>query len=476
MIRLTGSPPSQLQKSPAPTRRGRMPYRVARLSAVWCASAIVLAGGCSPGTPVTGTRGPISTRPTPAQSRDVARRLVLPTIVSIGREPTVRVRIGKDVARVQVSGADALLIGPVGAGQAGSVRRFTRAVAVTYYRGAFMVTDTSRRTVRWALPAMRVAPASGAALAFNGKRYPGSLVLTPVKDKSGRPTGRLDVVNHVGMESYLPGVLERELYGSWEPGAFRAAAIAARSYTVFESSLNARKHYDLESTTASQVYGGRSQSPKALSAVSQTRGQLLEYNGRVVPAFYSSSCGGTGQDAKAAFTWLPGLPDMRPLRGQDHGGWCQQSDKFRWGPVTRAKSTLALRIKSWGEKQNHPVKALRGVRDIRVSRVNAVGRPTAFAVSDHAGRTYTLGPEQFRFAVNAAAPGIARPSKGQSLNSSHVRVKVGGSTVTFYDGRGFGHGVGLCQFGTQGLAKAGHNEYSILAFYYPGSRVVAAYK
>lgn len=417
------------------------------------------------------------TRPRPVQSRDVIRRrMVLPTIASVSREPTIRVRIAKDVTRAEISGGDSLLIGPAGVGQADTARRFTRAVAVTYFRGAFLVTDTNRRSVRWALSTMRITPASGTPVAYNGKQYPGSVVLTPVRDKNGRPTGKLDIVNHVGMESYLPGVIEHELYGSWEPAAFRAAAIAARSYALFESSLKVQGHYDLESTAASQVYGGRSRNPKALSAVSQTRGKLLEYHGRVVPAFYSSSCGGTGQDAKAAFTWLPDLPNMRPLRGQDHGGWCRHSDKFRWGPVTRSKTSLAFRIALWGRTEGHPVKALRGIRDIRISATNSEGRPTAFAISDTLGMTYTLGPEQFRFACNFGGPKLAKPVKGQSLYSSHMKIRINPSAVTFYDGHGFGHGVGLCQFGTQGLAKAGYNEYSILAFYYPGSRVVQAYK
>jgi stage II sporulation protein D (peptidoglycan lytic transglycosylase) len=436
---------------------------------------VLLAGGCTPATPVSATRKPMPTRAVATQSAGLKRRLVLPTIGSIQREPTLRVRIAKGLRRVEVSCGGELLVGPAGVEQAGSSRRYRRAVAVTYYSGSFLVTDTQGRTVRWALPAMKLASGGGVPIIFNGKAYPGAVVLVPVKDKNGRPTGRLDVVNHVGMESYLPGVLERELYGSWETEAFRAAAVAARSYAVFEASLNADKHYDLESTTASQAYGGRASNPKALSAVSQTRGQLIEYNGRVVPAFYSSSCGGVGQDATAAFTWLRGLPDMQPLRGRSHGGWCQGSDKFRWGPTTRAKASLALRIKTWGKQQDHPVKALRGIRDIRVTKVNSAGRPTAFAVSDQGGMTYTLEPEQFRFACNSSAPGIAKPAKNQSLHSSHARVKVGLSTVTFYEGQGFGHGVGLCQFGTQGLAKAGYNAYSILAFYYPGSRVVRAY-
>ncbi len=458
--------------------RGAVARVTLLLAGCWLITS-TMAGGCAPATPVTPTLRPTPTRATSSQNRSTARRVVLPAIGSIQHEPKLRVRIAKGQTRVDVSCGSDLLVGPAGLIQTATgntVRRYRGAVVVTHYRGSFLITDTRRQSIRWALPIVRLTAAGGGPIFFNGKPYPGSLVLVPTTDKNGQSTGRLDVVNHVGMESYLPGVVERELYGSWDLAAFKAAAVAARSYAVFEASLNAHKHYDLESTTASQAYGGRTSNPKALTAVSQTRGMVLEYNGRIVPAFYSSSCGGSGQDAKAAFTWLPGFPDIKPLRGADHGGWCQRSDKFRWGPVTRAKATLAFRIKSWGSSQDHPIKALKGIRHIRVSRVNVVGRPTAFAVSDHAGMTYTLGPEQFRFACNASAPGVPKPSANQSLNSSHVQMKIGSSTITFYDGRGFGHGVGLCQFGAQGLAKAGYNEYSILAFYYPGSRVVQAYK
>ena len=438
-------------------------------------AGVLLASGCTRATPVTSTLRPAPMRPAPAQNNAISKRIVLPSISSIQREPTLRVRIDKNLTRVDISAAGDLLVGPATPSPGVADRRYRGAVAVMYHNGSFLITDTQRRSIRWALPAVRLTPAGGVPIQINGKPYPGSIVLVPAKDKQGQPTGKLDAVNHVGMESYLPGVIERELYGSWDPATFRAAAVAARSYAVFEASMHAHQHFDLESTTASQAYSGRATNPKAFAAVSQTRGLLIEYNGRVVPAFYSSACGGTGQDAKAAFTWLPGLPDIQPLRGRNHGGWCQKSDKFRWGPVARAKASLALRIKTWGASEDHPVRALKGIRDIKITHVNAVGRPAAFAISDMAGMTYTLGPEQFRFACNTAAPGLPKPGQGQSLNSSHVKVKLGASTVTFHDGRGYGHGVGLCQFGAQGLAQAGYNEYSILSFYYPGSRIARAY-
>ncbi len=439
--------------------------------------ALVFGGGCEPSTSVSPAYRPQTTRPAPAQNQQARRGIVLPTITSIQREPTLRVRIAKSLPRANVSSASGLLVGPANIAMNAKGRRYPSAVAVTLQQGSFLITDTDRHSIRWAVPALRLSPLSpGTHVSFNGKTYPGTIVLVPVTNSQGIATGLIDVVNHVGMESYLPGVVERELYGSWNPETFRAAVIAARSYAVFESSLNARRHYDLESTTASQAYSGRATNPKALSAVTQTRGMLLEYGGRVVPAFYSSACGGSGQDAVAAFTWLPGLPDIQPLRGQNHGAYCSKSSKFRWGPITRAKSSLAVRVRSWGEREGHPVKALRDIRDIRIARVNSVGRPTAFAVTDNAGMLYTLGPEQFRFACNANTSKLGAVPKGRSLNSSHVQVSVSTSSVTFHDGRGYGHGVGLCQFGAQKLAQSGYNAYSILAFYYPGSRVVRAYR
>jgi len=438
---------------------------------------MLLVSGCEPARPVSSTYRPRPAKPTPAQAKKPTNRIVLPTVASISREPMVRVRIAKGQPRADIASSSGLLAGPSDIAINTSDRRYPSAVAVTLSRGSFLITDTHRRTIRWALPALRLSPVStGRLITYDGQAYPGTIVLVPAKDRHGAPTGKIDVINHVGMESYLPGVVERELYGSWEPATFRAAVIAARSYALFEQSVNAHRHYDLESTTASQAYAGQARNPKATAAVAQTRGMLLEFNGRVVPAFYSSACGGLGQDANAAFTWLPGLPAIQPLSARNHGGYCSKSTKYRWGPVRQGKSALAQRIRAWGERTGHPIKSLRGIRGIRVAQTNAVGRPSAFTIDDHAGLRYTLGPEQFRMACNSSAPGLAAAGKGQKLFSSHVQVTVGTSTVTFHDGRGFGHGVGLCQFGAQALAQAGHNEFAILAFYYPGARVVQSYR
>ena len=464
------------------SRRHSLASLALRRLAICSLLGIGLLVGCAYEPPPTMSRPLPATRSSPhatTQHTPASRsRIELPTIRSVNREPVVRVRLERRATRVSLTGTSGqvLLIGPAAEnGQAQTGRRFTNSVTITHYNGAFHITDSHGRAVRWALDSLNVGTATGSAVSLAGKTYPGTLVLTPSTDSKGRALGGIDAVNHLPMESYLPGVVERELYGSWDPKAFRAAAIAARSYAVFESSLNRHLHYDLESSTASQAYGGQARNPKAIDAVRRTRGQLLAYQGRVVPAFYSSACGGLGQDATVAFTWMPGLPNIDPLRGRNHGNWCQASNKFRWGPVTRSTTTLAQRIAAWGKAESHAVASLRGIRDIRVQSYNSVGRNASFVIYDLTGSSYTIGPEQFRFACNTALPGNPVP-KEQRLNSSQVSVRVSGAQVTFSNGRGYGHGVGLCQFGAQGLAKAGYNAYSILNFYYPGSQVVTAYR
>ena len=108
---------------------------------------------------------------------------------------------------------------------------------------------------------------------------------------------------------------------------------------IFESlPIRRNSHYDLESSTASQAYIGDKASAKARRAVAATRGQVLVYDGRVLPAFYSSCTGGVGQDAVAA--WPGKVDDLAPLRGRNHGGWGSTSSKFRWGPVHMTTADL----------------------------------------------------------------------------------------------------------------------------------------
>ena len=288
-----------------------------------------------------------------------------------------------------------------------------------------------------------------------------------------RSNGRgFDAVNHVQIEQYLPGVLDRELYSHWHPVTFQTLAIAARSYAIAEMARTKRRHFDLESTQASQVYGGTTGNRKALRAVQQTRGMVLSYDGRIVPGYYSSCSGGASQDAVAAF---PDAPDIPPLRGREHGEWGRSCKYFRWGPIDRPLWLLSQRITEWGRAAGHPVGKLHRIRDIRVSGRNAVGRPSEFTITDIDGGTFKLDPEAFRVASNYTSPRLDRLPSSKKVRSSYVKVRVAGPTVRFFDGRGFGHGVGLEQYCAQAMAVKGHQAGKILEFYYPGTKLVQSY-
>jgi stage II sporulation protein D len=117
--------------------------------------------------------------------------------------------------------------------------------------------------------------------------------------------------------------------------------------------------------------------------------------------------------------------------------------------------------------------ALQSIRSIDIMSVNAANRPTRLAIHDSTGRVLQLRAEDFRRAVNYAREG--EPTPKDRLNSSHLsKVTVKGKEIQFV-GQGFGHGVGMCQFGAQSMARTGANSLLILRTYYPGAAVVRAY-
>lgn len=314
---------------------------------------------------------------------------------------------------------------------------------------------------------IHIEPSRKHVLRVDGMAYPGTIAI--YQNEGGT---HFDVINHVMMEQYLPGVLERELYGHWSAQTFAAQAIAARSYALTEMGQYRHRRFDLEATQRSQVYGGVVTHRPSIKAVARTRGHVLAYHGEIVPGYYSSCSGGTGQDAAIAF---PDAPDIPPLRGRFHGGWCSASDYYRWGPIARDRTTLGRRMAAWGRSCRHPIAGLSPLVSVEIHQRNAAGRPGSFVVMGRSPQSYSLRAEQFRFACNYDDPTLPKLRADTELRSSHVTVQVVGERVHFTDGRGFGHGVGMCQYGAQAMALKGHRAGAILGFYYPGAKLAIVY-
>ena len=390
---------------------------------------------------------------------------------NIQKEPAIRVRIAKNKTRVQLSGPSRVRI---------KLARVTPSdnadwtpptpVTITRQPGGFLIQPADGSAFTWAKPIMTIEPTSRTNIRIDGVPYPHRLILHADSDKNGS-TDRFDIVNHLPMEDYLPGVLQKELYKSWSSAAFRAQAIAARSYAISHSAQNRRRHFDLESTTTSQAYAGATAHRRARKAVQQTQGIVLTYQNYILPAYYSSCCGGVGQSAADAF---PTAQDIPPLRGRNHGGWCAASHYFRWGPIKRNRTELSQRLATWGQSRQRPIASLKGLVDLSIAKRNPDGRPIRFTASDTSGQKFALTPESFRLACNYESPNLPPLTKDSTLKSSHVNVQINDQEVLF-TGQGHGHGVGMCQWGAQGMARRGYDEAKILGFYYPSAILKRAY-
>jgi len=389
--------------------------------------------------------------------------------IRLDQEPVMRVRIRVGVSQLALSGGRQLTVGPMQQPN-GSARpyNFAAPLRITRHGDGFAITSSDGKTVSWALSALMIHSPDGQPVQVDGVPYPQQVALHLSKNHQSS----FDAVNHVLLEQYLPGVLQKELYRTWHPATFRAQCIAARSYAICQHVRWQSRHYDLESTTASQAYAGAAAGPKAVQAVALTRGIVLTYQNQVVPGYYSSCCGAVGQDATVAF---PNGENMTPLRGRQRAAWCRASSKFQWGPITRRGDTLSRRIRAWGWERKHPVGQLQAVARIDITSTNAAGRPAAFTITDRTGSKYALGPEEFRFACNFDARGVGKLGSKQILPSSFVTPSVSGNVVRFQNGRGYGHGVGMCQWGAQGMASAGIDSYQIVAYYYPQSQLRRLY-
>lgn len=319
---------------------------------------------------------------------------------------------------------------------------------------------------------LTLQPEPEGTLLIEGRPYRGAYVLTP------RSPADFDVVNHLVVDDYLKGVLAAELYPDFHIEAYKAQAIAARTYAIYEARTTPKsQHYDLHSDVRSQMYGGiKSESAKSVAAAGETAGIVVAFGPpgreRIFKAYYSSCCGGATQSVADAFEESP----IAPFTAKSVGRRCDISSgkyksRFDWPVIVVNRDELARRFKAFGanRKTPLPIASLVGVRKVEIVKSNEAGRPTAFAIEDNRGARFILGSEQFRLAVNYEAPDNAR------LSSSYVTPVVAGQNVRFEDGHGFGHGVGLCQWCIEALAKQGVKHEAIVQDAYPGSVLLKGY-
>ncbi|HEV7990777.1 MAG TPA: SpoIID/LytB domain-containing protein [Gemmatimonadaceae bacterium] len=303
---------------------------------------------------------------------------------------------------------------------------------------------------------------SGGSISFNGKRWRGELSVSTSEDG-------LLVVNRARMDDYLRGVVPLEIgtAATADAAAVEAQAVTARSYAVTHLA-GARRAYDMTATVQDQVYGGvDAETHVGDLAVAATEGLVLLYGGAVVNAPYHANCGGI--TAEPQDSWRASSePFLRRVSDQIPGTdrfYCDQAPRFRW---TRTFNGDELR-----QTIDRYVRSLPGggggagaITNIAVATVTPAGRVATLTVDSDRGH-WSLRGNEIRSALRSAG-GDLLYSTYFSLEAVPGRSGIGRLTLR---GGGNGHGVGMCQSGAIGRARAGQDFRTILRTYYPGTTV-----
>lgn len=290
------------------------------------------------------------------------------------------------------------------------------------------------------------SPAIGVTAGAVSRRYRGWVYVFA----SG---GKLTLVNEVPLESYLMGVVPCEMGGASPAEALKAQAVAARTYTLTKVGAFAKYGYDVDDTTRCHVYRGVDVETAATNeAVRQTSNQILTFNGRPIEALYATVSGGVTADAREAFGGA-GLPYLIPVTDTDAKGnyYAAHSKYFAWY-VDVPTETLRAKFRE------------KGVDFGAIENLEVIGRgPSGRAIN------IRLTTEQGPLDLNAR---LIRDAFGVDLIRSTFFNISKTSTGYRIDGKGWGHGVGMCQAGAVGRARAGQKYAQILSAYYPGTQLV----
>lgn len=293
----------------------------------------------------------------------------------------------------------------------------------------------------------------GNPIKINDRYYLGDLVFHAIKNN------KLNIVNHLELETYMLGVLQGETFDEFNLEAIKAQVVASRTYALSEIQENKDDKWHLKSTTKSQVFLGISAlKDKLKSAVLETRGMVMMDREKIFRAYFSSSCGGATTD-------LTSLPWEKDVASVMQGRECEYCKKvkptnFYW----EAKFLKSQIVSAMNANGNKEIKDIKNISDFVISKSDNFGRALELLISDG----------EKKYLVNALRFRVEILKETAKLRSCMFQVVIEDKNVVF-KGAGWGHGVGMCQFGGHGMAKEGRSYSDILRFYYSGVQFYKLY-
>lgn len=358
-------------------------------------------------------------------------------------EPNIRVMLLENVQKVSFSpeGKAKVIIG----------KGYTNANPgdlweVTYGNKLEITVNSSLKIENPKFPIILI-PEEKHIVKINHNPYRGKLLILPANKG-------LKVINIVPMEEYLFGVVPAEI-GKVTPDIYEAAkaqAVAARSYAF--SKFGKRKNFDVYSCVKDQIYEGvRVETPLARKAVLETRGEVMVCGDEIVEAKYHSTCG--GKTAEAQEIWEIEKKYLRSIKDTPHrwskSYFCKNSPHFSW--------EVMLMEKDFYEKLGKAIPDAKMVNKWRLNKSRKSGRVKWMELYTDKGKSKIKGTT-LRNIFN--------------LKSTYFDIKKRHNQILI-EGHGWGHGVGMCQWGAFGMARKGYNYKKILRHYYKHTRIVKLY-
>lgn len=319
---------------------------------------------------------------------------------------------------------------------------------------------------------------------IEGSSYRGQVILKSDGSK-------MSAINYVDMDQYLKGVVGREMSSSWEIEALKAQAVVARNYATMSMSKHSSSGFNICATTHCQVYGGMKAEASTIDlAVDATKGELIYYNGQIAQAYYSSSSGGKTENnenvwGSAAIPYLRGVEDPYSI-GYPNDNWTVELT------AAEIKGALANRGVNVGE-----------IVDVKITKTSDMGRAIELTVLGTKGTKVfskdgirsSIAPESLKstlFTVEKTSGGVS--SLVNNVATLHLPTDMNTELFSAYtnlnnvlpksystgntgadkyviNGHGWGHGIGMSQYGAKDMAKKGFDYEAILKYYFTGIEI-----
>ncbi|MDI6889980.1 MAG: SpoIID/LytB domain-containing protein [Thermodesulfovibrionales bacterium] len=248
----------------------------------------------------------------------------------------------------------------------------------------------------------------------------------------------LYLINELPMEDYVKGVVMAEVGSNWEMEALKAQAVISRTYAAYQKEINGGSLYHITSSVFHQVYKGNNSDTKVAHAVAETSSEILTFNGSPIEAFYHSTSGGKTENPEDVFG--KSYPYLRSVESN-----CEISPYWIWERgIKLAEIEKALNLSE--------------IKEISIKSYTSTKRVKELTIVNDSGIT-TIKATDLRKAL-----GWSR------LPSTNFTIKQDGDSMIF-EGKGYGHGVGLCQWSALQMAREGKNYKEILSFFYPGTTI-----